>query len=283
MPHRSRMTDYLLLALKTAALGYLAILAIITLLQRSLYYRPERSTTFDADRTSLREGLVRWTNGAGATLGWRRPAPHAPASWSVLVFHGNAGNALGRDYLGRPIGNALNADVFLVEYPGFADLPGAPSQTSLLAQADAALASVPVGAPIAVVSESMGTGPAAHLAAAASEKVAAFCFLVPFNRLTDVAAAAMPWLPVRLLMFDRYPAQEWVGNCRRPAVFVLAGEDSVIPNRFGRSLHDAWPRLKKLSVIDGLDHNDVVQRPENWWREVGSFWSANGASGRPIP
>jgi pimeloyl-ACP methyl ester carboxylesterase len=82
----------------------------------------------------------------------------------------------------------------------------------------------------------------------------------------------MPWLPVGLLLWDRYPADEWLKNYHGPLAVCVGGEDRTIAPELGRALFDGYAGPKKYWLLPGQDHMEATTRPVDWWREVGAFW-----------
>lgn len=254
------------------AAGYVALVLLVMFRQRSYYYHPIHVSPEALAGLAAERALLPWTNGAGQRIGWRRASRAAPAQGAVLITHGNGGTAVGREYIADPLQAALPLDVFILEYPGYADRPGAPSQASILAAAEEGFQLLAAGGPLYVVTESMGTGAGLWLAGRHPQRIAGVCCLVPYNNLTEVARRQMPWLPVDLLLWDRFPAEEWLRNYHGPLAACVAGDDQTIAPELGRALHDGYAGPKKLWLLPGQDHMGATKRPAEWWREVGEFW-----------
>src|SRR5579871_959863 len=97
--------------------------------QRHLIYFPPKFDTATADRIGREALLDRWTNAAGQAIGWKRLSPVQPAQGRVLMLHGNAGAALYAYHYADSIQQTAPYDVYLAEYPGYADMPGSPTET----------------------------------------------------------------------------------------------------------------------------------------------------------
>src|SRR5215469_16368013 len=93
----------------TIAIVYVLLCACVFLLQRSLMYFPTRIPANEIESVAKEHGFVPWKNTAGQIIGWEIPASGA-ATGSVLIVYGNAGSAVGRDYIAQPI-HALGAPV----------------------------------------------------------------------------------------------------------------------------------------------------------------------------
>ncbi len=244
-------------------------------LQRRLIFFPAKLDPRVADQMAAKEGFQSWRNKAGEIIGWKLPASSSPTG-SVLVVHGNAGCALNRGYIARPIHEASSRDVYVLEYPGYGARAGSPGMKSFLEAGEEAFALVPGDKPIYIVSESLGAGVASHLAKTHGDRVSGLMMFAPYNSLASVGQRQMPFLPVSLILRDRFNPAEWLKDYRGPVNILLAGSDEVIPADLGRKLHDGYAGPKRLQVIEGARHNDIAEQPPEWWREVFSFWRQNG-------
>jgi uncharacterized protein len=253
--------------LLTLVILYLLLCAAGCALQRRLIYFPTKLDPRVADELAAREGFQAWHNQAGETIGWKLPASDS-ATGSVLVVHGNAGSALNRDYLARPIHEAGSRDVYVLEYPGYGARPGSPSMKSILPAAEEAFALLPNQLPIYIVSESIGAGAAAHLAKVHGARISGLVMFAPYNNLVSVAQRHMRFLPVWLILRERFNPADWLEDYRGPASIVVAGADEVIPPDLGRKLHDGYAGPKRLQVIEGARHNDIAEQTAEWWKEV---------------
>ncbi len=90
-----------------------------------------------------------------------------------------------------------------------------------------------------LVGNSLGSGVATQLATEMRPR--ALVLVSGFTSLPDVAAAKLPWLPVRLLVRDRFDNLAKIGAVAVP-VLVLHGErDRIIPFAHAQTLADAAP------------------------------------------
>jgi len=257
--------------LLTLLIGYAVFVAVIALTQRRLIYFPARFAPATAEARAAQNGFSPWRNASGDILGWQMRARGTPTA-SVLVVHGNAGSAVDRDYLARPLHEAAEVNVFVLEYPGYGARGGEPSRPNFLAAGEEAFALLPADKPRYIVGESLGAGVAAHLAGAHPNEVAGLALLVPFHNLPWVAQRQMPFLPADWLLRDRFSPVDDLKRYRGPVKVVIAERDEVIPAESGRRLFDAYEGPKDLQVFPGARHNDVATQSPAWWREVFAFW-----------
>lgn len=258
----------------TFVVGYLGMLVAFTVLQRYLIYVPMKLTPEFAEGAAAKVGFVPWRNKSGGIIGWKLPASSAPVA-SVLVTHGNAGWALNRAYMAMPIHAAAPLDVYILEYPGFGAREGSPAEKSLLAAADEALENLPENLPVYVVSESLGTGVAAHLAQKYPARVGGLAMFVPYDKLASVAANHVPFIPAYFLLWDRYDPAEWLKDYHGPVKIIVAGADEIIPPKLGVRLYDSYAGPKSLLVIPNVHHSNTMNQSPEWWRAVLTFWREN--------
>lgn len=218
--------------------------------QRHLIYfpgsrLPPAPEGITAVTTTTDDGLV--------LTGWL--ARHDPDEPLLLVFQGNAGTVADRLALAtalRPHGIA----VLLAGYRGYGGNPGSPSEEGLALDALAwrAWADADHGGPMAYFGESLGTGVATRLAL--SHPPAALILRSPFTSLADVGRVHYPFLPVGLLLRDRFEVADRIARVDAPVLVVAAEEDRIVPMSLSRAVYDAATEPKRWLEIPGVGHND---------------------------
>jgi hypothetical protein len=269
---RQLLQSWAMLALRTFLIAYSILCICGCAIQRQLLYFPTKIPADAAVQAGAEHGFVPWKNASGQIIGWKIPA-NGIATGSVLIVHGNAGDAVDRDYLAQPIHEAESFDVFVLEYPGYGARKGSPSKKSFVAAAEEAFQLMPGGLPKYVVSESIGTGVACELAKNHPQEVAGMALFVPYHNLASVAQRHIWFLPTYFLLLDRFNPEECLKSYRGPVKFVIAGADEVIGPASGLRLFKSYGGPKDLQVVAGAHHNDVESQPPDWWKEVFSFWN----------
>ena len=222
--------------------------------------------------------LERWTNSDGGYVGLKRPSPRQPADGQMLIVYGNASYATGCAHYADDIQGVAAFDVFILEYPGYADRSGSPSQSSLFQAAGEAFQLLATNKPVFVLGESLGSGVAAHLAGTHPDKVAGAVLISPYNRLTDVAQYHVRIFPVKWLLIDRFASEDYLRNYHGPVGMVVDGKDRVVPEKFGRRLYDGYTGPKRLWEFPDGEHSSIMEPPEKFWQEVVGFWQTNRPS-----
>lgn len=288
---------------------YSIIVVIMFTFQRSLIYQPSRFARADTRAGGLPEGRVHdivFRTEDGLDLhGWHvLPEGHAcqsaadcdaelaRAEWLFLFFHGNGGSRIDR----APDCRSLAGDkshVFIADYRGYAENSGSPTEEGLALDARAlwrhATRERKVRPErIVLYGESLGGGVATRLASelcAAGTPPAGLILVGTFSSLTDVAAYHYPWLPVRLVLLDRYASVGRASALTCPVLQIHGADDDIIPVKLGRRLFEAIPEKsaggipKQFAEIAGAGHNDLAE--STFQPLVRSFLAAIGAAARP--
>jgi hypothetical protein len=262
--------------LRLVALCYLLFCVLLALLQRYLIYCPFHETEPAMLAQARAARCEPWRDARGALIGWksmRLPGP-LPAH-RLVVFHGNAGYALHRGHYLEGFGglNEGNSwEVFLFEYPGYGARPGKISEASFIKAGGEALDALAAAdpRPIYFLGESLGSGLACALARLQPQRVAGLFLVTPFASLAGVAAHHYPFLPVRLLLHDRWDNEAALRDYPGPLAVFLAEEDEIVTAAQGRQLYDHFGGRKQLFVEPGVGHNDFTATAV-WWRPVSDF------------
>ncbi len=255
MPIFLRFVRILLLA----GTGFFALILILfATLQTRLIYFPSPGLESDLLNYATKKEIEPWRDASGARIGWR--SIHRKAANRLVLFHGNAGDALDRVLLAKSfesIESGHTWDLYLFEYPGYGSRAGKPSEQTIKNAARAAFAELKLedSRPIFVAGESIGTGVATYLAQ--TEKVAGLFLITPFTNLGDMASFHYPYLPIRLIMRERYDSVAALKDYRGPVAMVIAGADEIIPAKFGHQLYDGYEGPKRVWVKENARHNTV--------------------------
>jgi fermentation-respiration switch protein FrsA (DUF1100 family) len=250
----------LLGGLAAILLLYVLLVGGLFLAQRSLLYLPDptRPQLGPLAELGFREITLSTEDGL-SLLSWYRPPNNG--SPVLAYFHGNGGHLGYRsNRMMRFAGVGLG--VLLLEYRGYGGNPGSPSETGFYTDASAALdfLSGQQGIPanrLVLYGESLGSAVAAHMAV--GREIAALILEAPFTRLPDAASYHYPYVPVALLLRDRFDTLAAIGRVKAP-ILVLHGErDRVVPARFGHALFAAAPEPKEGWFPPDGGHEDLAR------------------------
>jgi fermentation-respiration switch protein FrsA (DUF1100 family) len=226
---------------------YLAVVGFFAVAQRSFIFPAPAG---ERPRKHLLEG-------PGFRALWI-PPPRAGAP-VVVHFHGNGEDLAGLDPI-VDLFRSIGAGVLAVEYPGYgvSRADGPPSEDRFYRTGAAAVAYAREQAPasaLILAGQSLGTGVASELAA---RRLGSRLILIsPFTSMAEVAATHFPWLPVRLLLRDRFDTASKAARITVPVLLVHGSEDEVVPEWMSEDLEELLPHATRLLIEDG-HHNDLI-------------------------
>jgi fermentation-respiration switch protein FrsA (DUF1100 family) len=185
--------------------------------------------------------------------------PSRISTTTTAVAPGNGGSRADRAGLAEEL-RRRGLAVLLMDYRGYGGNPGSPSEDGLALDAMAAVQALEdLGYPAdrtIYFGESLGTGVVAALQA--RPPPAGMVLRSPFTELADVGAWHYPWLPVRLLLRDRFPVASHLASSDVPVTVVYGDRDSVVPTQLSARVADEARVLAERVVIAGAGHNDAV-------------------------
>ncbi len=76
----------------------------------------------------------------------------------------------------------------------------------------------------------------------------------------------------RRLVPDAYPSLGIIGRLRAPLLVLHGDRDDIVPVEEGQALHEAAPEPKRLHVLAGKGHNDLLGRDGSEWISAIGDW-----------
>jgi pimeloyl-ACP methyl ester carboxylesterase len=228
-------------------------------LLNALLYFPSRTIEQTPADAGLAYRDVEFETADGELLhGWW-VARRAPALGHVLLCHGNAGN-VGDRVLHAAVLSAAGFDVLLFDYRGYGRSSGTPGEQGTYRDARAALACLLRQAGVApsrvlYLGESLGGAVALELALA--HPPAGLVLLSAFTSVRAMGRRHYALIPSALVP-DAYPSLRLVGDLRAPLLVLHGEDDAIVPVEHGRALFDAAPQPKRLCIVPGVGHNDII-------------------------
>jgi len=237
--------------LLAAALVYLAICVYVYLNQRAFIYFPERGALYTGEKSiEIRSGEI-------TLRGW---VLNEGCDEAVIYFGGNAE----RPEAGMPDFKRIFSDqaVYLINYRGYGESEGSPTEEGLYADALAIYDYVSQShSKVSVIGRSLGTGVATCLAV--ERDVERLVLIEPFDSMVSIARAAYPFFPVGLMLKDRYDSAGRAGSITSRTLFIIAGMDEIIPRWSTEKLISEFDQgILDTLVIEDANHNDIQNYPQ---------------------
>jgi uncharacterized protein len=246
------------LILKSILIAAVALYALVAgvmyVAQRRFMYFPDPTRTLPAAAglTNVRELTLTTPDGAKLVAWYGKARPGQP---TLLYLHGNGGSlALRAETMRKYLDHGRG--MLMMAYRGFSGSTGSPSEAANVADAKLAYDTLIRDGirpeDIILYGESLGSGVAIQVAC--EKKVEGIILDAPYTSIVEIAAADFGWLPVRLLLKDRYESIKYISGIHVP-IFILHGEaDEVVPVAMGRRLFAAANEPKEIKTIPGGGH-----------------------------
>lgn len=205
----------------------------------------------------------------GVTLvAWCAPARDDKPT--ILYFHGNAANAANR----APRIELIRENGFGLLYlnnRGYGGSGGRPTEENNVADAIVAYDYlIGLGVPatrIVAYGESLGSGQAVRLAAV--RPVSAIVLEAPLTSTVDVARSTYFWLPIGLLIADKYNNEGNIRAVTAPVLILHGEQDGVIPVNMGRRVFRAANEPKRIELFPQGTHDDLFDHGA--WERTRAF------------
>ena len=249
---------------------YLVVVLAAFFLKEMILFQPSRVVDQTPSAIGLEYESVSIAASDGITLsGWFVPAKNARAA--VLFFHGNAGNISDRlATLSRF--HDLGLSTLIIDYRGYGESGGRASIRGV--QRDAAAAwewLLKRGYPeekIIVFGRSLGGAVAADLARTVTP--GALILESTFSSLADIGHGLVPFLPMSLIVGNRFNSVKNLKNFNNPVLVIHSREDDVVAFKYGRKLYESLSAPKEFLEISG-DHNGGFIISENYISGLDQF------------
>lgn len=243
----------MLWGLLTIAVGVYLILCLVFLVfQRSFLYVPRPETAAHAAAFAVE------VPGARVLVSSR---PH-DGPRAVIYFGGNAEDVAWT----LPDLAAAFPDraIYLMHYRGSCGSTGRPTEAALRSDAEAVFTLVHDRHPdVMVVGRSLGSSLAIRLAA--EQPVSRLVLITPFSSILAIAQRTAPFLPMTLLLRDRYESWRDAARVTCPTLLIAGEHDELVPQAdTERLLRSFRPGVATLRVIPGTDHNSVSSEAVFW-------------------
>ena len=155
---------------------------------------------------------------------------------------------------------------YIIPYRGFAPNRGQGlvlGEEAIKADAVRAHACVALHhAHVDVLGRSLGTGVALHVAARC--EVRRVGLITPYDSILEVAKNRYRWLPVRVMLKDRFESWRDALTVQAPILALLAETDPVTPHRCWENLKRHFTAPIGVATIPGTNHTNIVEAPMAW-------------------
>lgn len=233
-------------------------------------YPPHHDVTFrTADALTLVARVIEPPPLPPAGTGVPGPAP----GW-ILYLHGSSGSVTTPGYnQAWTEFHRLGLGVMAVDYRGYGDSAGVPSEAGLYLDAEAAYGYLTAElhvSPGRVIIYGYSLGSAVAIDLAARLPAAGLIVEGAFLSIPARGAELYPYLPVAWLAHNRFASVDKVGRVTMPKLFIHASRDKVVPLAHGRRLFELARAPKYFQEVAGA-HVDAYQVDPAFFDSVRRF------------
>ena len=215
-----KFRNNLLLFFQIITLIYFVILIFLYFYQRNLMYHPNENNYFDDKLSVYIEKVKINTDDDIELLGWYHEKD-LKKNKTILFFHGNAGSLENRIHKLNHF-REMDINFLIIAWRGFSGNKGKPSEKGLYEDGRSAikwLLNKGVDEEnIIIYGESLGTGVATHLAQ--NKNFAGIILETPFTSMIDAAKNFYPYIPVELLLKDKFDNKNKIKNIKQSYFFM---------------------------------------------------------------
>lgn len=251
---------YLYLALSSIILAYIIIVLFTYLYQRKLLYHPsENNYTGDEIQFDYKEVFIEVDKDVKLKSWFLEK--DLKKNKTILYFHGNAGDLTNRVHKLNEL-NKLDVNILIISWRGFSGNQGKPTEKNLYNDARKSVEWLNetgvTNKNIILYGESLGTGVATELGQ--NNSFSGIVLESPFTSIADAAKIYYPYLPVNLLLKDRYDSIKKIKNIKIPILIMHGKKDNIVPFFMGEKLYQMAnePKYKYFSEEDDhmMEFND---------------------------
>lgn len=204
--------------------------------------------------------VIQTEEGRSIALIADRADPSTASKGVVLYFHGNGEVVEDLAYL-LPFFRKVKVHTLFVEYPGYGNAPGKPSEKECFRTALEAYDWAKKefrNLPIIAAGWSLGSSVAAYLAS--EREVSHLLMLSPMTSMKEVIKRLMPSVPEILLKENEFDTTRFIGRVKGPVTLIHGTEDDLVPFSMGQRLKGLLGDKARFVPIDGATHNDLFFR-----------------------
>ena len=249
---------------------YIGIVIFIYSIQRSLLYIP-KIDSYDDEQLIINYKNVNIYNSQGNALRSIFHENEKKTNTTLVMFHGNAGPIENRFYKINKLAQ-FEQNLLLISWRGYSGNEGDPSEIGLYDDANSAIAWIEDKGikkeDIILYGESLGTGVVTELASKNSFK--AIILEAPFTSMIDAASFHYPYLPVSLMLKDKFQSDKKINNIKSPIFVMHSIKDDIVPFWMGKKIFELSNEPKMSFFVE--DNNHLVTYDESLMKQLKIFY-----------
>ena len=245
---------YIYLTLSSLIIAYIVLIIFIYFYQRNLLYHPSENN-YQNDKIQFNYDEIFITVDEEIQLKSWIIKKDFKKFKTLVIFHGNAGHLSNRIYKLNEL-YKLDINILLISWRGFSGNKGSPTENNLYKDAKAAIKWLNEEGvsnnQIILYGESLGSGVAVELGK--ENNFNSIILESPFTSIENSAKIYYPYLPVRLILKDRYDSISKIKMINIPILIMHGEKDDVVPFSMGKELFEKANSPKQSYFTPEDDH-----------------------------
>jgi fermentation-respiration switch protein FrsA (DUF1100 family) len=245
---------YLYLLISSIILTYFIVILFVYFYQRNLLYHPDENNYLNDKIGFTYKEIFIETDKDIKLKSWFIEKDLEKFK-TVLLFHGNAGNLFNRVYKLNEL-NKLDLNILIISWRSFSGNKGKPTEKNLYNDAEEVVKWLNArgvnNKKIILYGESLGTGVATELG-----KRNIFGGIIlesPFTSIANAAKIYYPYLPINLILKDRYDSIKKIQSITTPILIMHGKKDNIVPQKMGLELFEKANEPKFNYFPENDDH-----------------------------
>jgi len=245
---------YIYLTLSSLIIAYIVLIIFIYFYQRNLLYHPSENN-YQNDKIQFNYDEIFITVDEEIQLKSWIIKKDFKKFKTLVIFHGNAGHLSNRIYKLNEL-YKLDINILLISWRGFSGNKGSPTENNLYKDAKAAIKWLNEEGvsnnQIILYGESLGSGVAVEVGK--ENNFNSIILESPFTSIENSAKIYYPYLPVRLILKDRYDSISKIKMINIPILVMHGEKDDVVPFSMGKELFEKANSPKQSYFTPDDDH-----------------------------
>ena len=254
--------SYFVLIFLIIIIIYFLIVVGVYLFQRNLLYHPQENNYSGDKLTVPIEKVIIKTDDNIELIAWYHKKNNNNYK-TILYLHGNAGSLKNRIHKINHF-KEMNVNFLLLAWRGFNGNKGSPTEKGLYEDARSAIRWLKSQSieenNLIIYGESLGTAVAIEISQ--NKNFAGVILESPFTSMVDAGKNVYPYLPVKLLLKDKYESHKKIKNINIPTLIMHGKVDNIVPFYMGKKMYELanQPKYSYFSEYDDhmMEYNEKL-------------------------
>lgn len=262
----NRLIKTLLLLIAAYTLIIISLSAYMYFVQDEQIFFPEPLdvqyvNSFKQENDGVKDLTIK-TSDNNTLRGWDVNGTDSQSNKPIIIYFG--GNSQEVSNMLETASSFDEWEWLLVNYRGYGQSTGTPSEKNLFDDSVQIYDYVKKtdnmnNRKIFAFGRSLGSGVAAHLAS--QRQINKLILATPYDSMTNVAQKKYPFLPVSLLLKNKFDSISIASSITSPTLIVAAKNDQTIPIAHAQNLAKALGNKCVFKTIDGVGHDSIMTSP----------------------